>query len=180
MSLARPVRLIQSPRVRHLLAGASAAVMFAALGGSAGAGAANSHATSGLVVSTLTTKNYGTILQSSRTVYTLSPSKVACTAKCLIYWPEVLLPKGTTKVSAGHGVNGAALGTIKRANGRLQVTYAGKALYWFASDKSAGQVKGNVSDTWGKWSVVVLVKPAGAGNSTTTTTSGGGGGGIGF
>jgi predicted lipoprotein with Yx(FWY)xxD motif len=131
-------------------------------------------------VSTLTTKNYGTILQSSRTVYTLSPSKVACTAKCLTYWPEVLLPKGTTKVSAGHGVNGAELGTIKRADGRLQVTYAGKALYRFANDKSPGQVKGNVSDTWGKWSVVVLIKPAGGGGPTTTTTSGGAGGGVGF
>jgi predicted lipoprotein with Yx(FWY)xxD motif len=154
--------------------------MLATLSGPAVSGAASSRATSGLVVSTLTAKNYGTILQSTRTVYTLTPSKVACSAKCLTYWPEVLLPQGTTKATAGHGVNGAKLGTIKRAGGRLQVTYAGKALYWFAHDKSPGQVKGNLSDSWGKWSVVVLIKPAGGGSPTTTTTTGGGGGGIGF
>jgi hypothetical protein len=39
-------------------------------------------------------------------------------------------------------------------------------------------VKGNVTDTWGKWVDVVLVKPAG--KSTTTTTVSGGGGGVGF
>jgi hypothetical protein len=77
-------------------------------------------------------------------------------------------------------VSGAKLGTIKRPGGRLQVTYAGKALYWFAKDKVSGQVKGNLSDTWGKWSVVVLIKPEGGGSPTTTTTTGGGGGGIGF
>jgi predicted lipoprotein with Yx(FWY)xxD motif len=144
-----------------------------------GIGATTAGASSSLVVSTLTTKTYGTILTTSRTVYTLAPSKVACAAKCLTYWPEVLLPKGTQHPKAGHGVSAAKLGTIARPGGRLQVTYAGKALYWYSSDKSATDVKGDVTDTWGKWSAVVLVKPSGA-SSTTTTTSGGGGGGIGF
>ena len=175
MSLSRPIRI-----PHRLAGGASAAALAFALGGTAVSGAATPHASSPLVLTTLSTKTFGTILQSTRTVYTLSPSKVLCTAKCLTYWPEVLLPKGTTKARAGHGVNPAMFGTIRRAGGRLQVTYAGKALYWFASDKSSGQVKGNVSDTWGKWSVVVLVKPAGGGSPTTTATTGGGGGGIGF
>jgi hypothetical protein len=39
-----------------------------------------------------------------------------------------------------------------------------------------GQVKGNVTDTWGKWSVVVTATSA----TATTTTTAGGGGGIGF
>jgi predicted lipoprotein with Yx(FWY)xxD motif len=142
--------------------------------------AASAHASSSLVVSVLKTSTYGTVLQSTRTVYTLTPSKVACTATCLTSWPEVLLPRGATKATAAHGVNGAKLGTIPRAGGRLQVTYAGQALYWFALDKRPGQVKGNVSDKWGKWSVVVLVKPTAGGSPTTTTTTGGGGGGIGF
>jgi predicted lipoprotein with Yx(FWY)xxD motif len=139
--------------------------------------AANAHASRRFVVSTLVTNNFGTILQSSRTVYTLTPSKVPCTATCLVYWPEVLLPKGTTRATAGHGVNPARLGTIKRPGGRLQVTYQGRALYWFSFDKAPGQVKGNVRDTWGKWSVVV-VKPAAKGQGTASST--GGGGGIGF
>jgi hypothetical protein len=61
----------------------------------------------------------------------------------------------------------------------LQVTYAGKALYWYSGDTAPGQVKGNLTDTWGKWSDVVLVK-ASTSSPTTTTTSSGGGGGIGF
>ena len=43
---------------------------------------------------------------------------------------------------------------------RLQVTYSGKPLYFFSGDTAAGQVHGNVSDTWGKWSAVVTVKSA--------------------
>jgi predicted lipoprotein with Yx(FWY)xxD motif len=129
------------------------------------------------------TARFGTVLSATsgaitRTVYTLTPSKVACSAKCLQYWPEVLLAKGAKKPTAGAGVSASKLGTITRAGGRLQVTYAGKALYWFSKDTSQGQVSGNVSDTWGKWTDVVLVKPTGS--PTTTTTTAGGGGGIGF
>ena len=40
------------------------------------------------------------------------------------------------------------------------MTYAGKPLYWFSGDTAAGQVHGNVTDTWGKWSAVVTAKPA--------------------
>ena len=42
---------------------------------------------------------------------------------------------------------------MKRSGGTLQVTYSGKPLYWFSGDNAAGQVNGNVTDTWGKWSV---------------------------
>ena len=180
MNVTRPVRAPRITRARRLVAGASVATLLTTLGGAAVSGASSTRATSSFVLSALTTKSYGTILESTRTVYTLTPSKVACSAKCLTYWPEVLLPKGVTRATAGHGVNGAKLGTLNRTGGRLQVSYGGKALYWFANDKSPGQVKGSVSDTWGKWSVVVLVKPSGGGTPTTTTTTGGGGGGIGF
>jgi predicted lipoprotein with Yx(FWY)xxD motif len=37
-----------------------------------------------------------------------------------------------------------------RSGGVRQVTYSGKALYWFTYDTAAGQVNGNgVKDTWG-------------------------------
>jgi hypothetical protein len=74
-------------------------------------------------------------------------------------------------------VSAAKLGTVKVAAG-LQVTYGGKPLFWFSMDKLAGQVKGNVTDTWGKWADVVLAKPTG--KPVTTTTVAGGGGGVGF
>jgi predicted lipoprotein with Yx(FWY)xxD motif len=144
--------------------------------GLAGASAAeHSHAKSA-VVSTFKSAKVGTILSDGRTVYTLKPSATACTAACHKIWIEVLLPKGATRASAGAGVSAAKLGTLK-VTGGLQVTYGGKPLFWFFKDKVAGQVKGNVTDTWGKWTDVVLVKPA---KPTTTTTVAGGGGGVGF
>jgi len=146
--------------------------------GVAGASAAeHSHASASAKISTFKSAKVGTILSDGRTVYTLKPSATACTAACHKIWIQVLLPKGVTKATAGPGVSTAKLGTIKVSGGE-QVTYGGKPLFWFFQDKSAGQVKGNVTDTWGKWSDVVLVKPSG--KPTTTTTAPGGGGGVGF
>jgi predicted lipoprotein with Yx(FWY)xxD motif len=147
------------------------------VGASSASGAVHSHAQS-VVISTLKTAKYGTILVSGRTVYTLKSSSVKCTSTCLKFWAGVFLPKGATKATAGSGVNGAKLGTVKGVGGKMQVTYGGKALYYFSLDKAPGQVKGNVTDTWGKWSDVVTVKPKG--KPTTTTTVAGGGGGVGF
>lgn len=148
-------------------------------------GAASSHTSKNLVVSDQTISKFGTILVSGRTLYTLVPSATPCTVTCLKYWPALLLPKGDTRASAGRGVVASKLGTVKRAGGRLQVTYGGKPLYWFFKDTAPGQVHGNLTDTWGTWSVVVIKKTA---PSSTTTTDGGGttsttspnGGGIGF
>jgi predicted lipoprotein with Yx(FWY)xxD motif len=127
------------------------------------------------LISTTKTAKSGTVLVSGKTVYTLKASKTACGKACLKVWPEVLLAKGVKKAKAGTGVNAAKLGTIKRANGALQVTYAGKPLYHFIGDTAPGQVHGDVTDTWGKWSAVVTKAPSG---STSTTSSGSGGSGA--
>ena len=155
------------------------AVTFALLAASsvavASTGAMTSHASKSVVVSTATNATYGTILVSGNTVYTLKPNSVACTTECLKAWPEVLLAKGETKAVAGKGVNAALLGSVARPGGLRQVTYKGKALYWFYKDKAPGQVKGVGTDKWGKWSVVVTVKPSGGGTTTTTGNPGTGG-----
>jgi predicted lipoprotein with Yx(FWY)xxD motif len=127
------------------------------------------------VVSTRKTAQFGTILVRGKTVYTLKPSKVACGAECLKIWPPVLLPKGVKKPSASSGVNGARLGAVKTASGALQVTYGGQRLYYFVKDSAPGQVNGNVTDEWGKWSVVVTVKPAHPSGGSPTTSAGSGG-----
>ena len=141
------------------------------------AGAATTPAKT-VVVSAVRYPKFGTILVSGKTLYTLQASKTPCTALCQRTWPEFVLPKGVTKATAGKGVNASKLGTVMRANGIRQVTYAGKALYWFSGDKSAGQVHGNVTDTWGKWSDYVTVKAAapspGTGTTPTTSASTGG------
>jgi predicted lipoprotein with Yx(FWY)xxD motif len=164
---------------RSVSIGALLAVTLALLVLSVSAEAATtSRSSARVVISTVKNARFGTILVSGHTVYTLKPSAVKCTATCLRYWPAVLLPKGVAKATAGRGVNPAKLGSVRRAGGVRQVTYGGRALYWFARDTAPGQVKGNVTDTWGKWSVVVtkrLSTPV-----TTTTAAGGGGGGVGF
>ena len=131
-----------------------------------------------LVISTAANPRYGTILVSRTTVYTLkAASKVACGPKCLRVWPEVLLPMGVKRARAGKGTDATKLGTVKRKDGALQVTYAGKALYWFYEDNGPGQVNGNVRDKWGTWAVLVTATPASAvlppavGTTTVPTTT---------
>jgi len=178
----RPTRHQQSA-TRWLLSGRVAVAALAVAGVSAtagsisGAGALSAHSASKVVISTGVSSKYGTILVSGHSLYTLKPIGSGCTsAKCLKFWPQVLLPKGVKKAVAGAGVNASKLGTIKTAAG-LQVTYGGKALYWFSKDTRNGQVSGNVKDTWGSWSVVVTKAKSGGGGTTTTSP---GGGGIGF
>jgi predicted lipoprotein with Yx(FWY)xxD motif len=136
------------------------------------AGATTSRVAKAVVVSTVKSSK-GKVLASGKTLYTLRPSATACTAQCLKVWPELLLPKGVTKAKAGSGVKASKLGTVAPPGGVRQVTYGGKPLYWFVGDTGPGQVNGNVSDTWGKWSAVVTAKASGG--STTGTTAGSGG-----
>ncbi len=168
-----------APRILATCALAGAVLVIC--GASTLAGADENRTAPGTVISTFTSASTGTILVSGTTLYTLSPSKVACTATCLKYWPAVLLPAGTTTIVVGHGASRAQLSTVTLKDGRRQVTFKGKALYRFVNDKKLGQVTGNVTDTWGKWTDVVIVAPSHASPTTTTTSSnGGGGGGIGF
>jgi predicted lipoprotein with Yx(FWY)xxD motif len=144
------------------------------------AGAATSRVAKSVTVKTAKTAKFGKILVSGKTVYTLKPSGMACTATCLKVWPELVLPAGVTKATAGPGVSASKLGTVTRAGGIRQVTYSGKPLYWFSGDTAAGQVHGNVTDEWGKWSVVVTAKPAKSTSSSSSTSSGSSSGGAGF
>ncbi len=121
-----------------------------------------------VVISTSKSATFGTILVSGNTLYTLKPSKTACTAQCMKIWPAAVLPQGVTAATAGPGVKSSKLGTVTRANGVHQVTYAGQALYHFVKDTAPGQVNGNVTDTWGKWSDVAT---AGTGPTATKSPS---------
>jgi len=120
-------------------------------------------------ITTVKNAKLGTILVAGETVYTLKPSATACTAACLKAWPPVELPAGVMGATAGSGVDAAKLGTKARADGTLQVTYGGKPLYWFVKDTAAGQVKGNVTDKWGKWLTVATVPTKSKGGTNAGT-----------
>jgi predicted lipoprotein with Yx(FWY)xxD motif len=145
------------------------------------AGAVTSHQAKTVVISIASNASLGKYLVSGRTLYVIvKASKSACTTKCLKIWPAFALPKGVTKATAGIGVSASKLGTVTRAGGIRQVTYSGKPLYLFSGDKGAGQVHGNVSDTWGTWSAVVTVKAAKSSSSTGSGSTNTGTGGAAF
>jgi predicted lipoprotein with Yx(FWY)xxD motif len=72
-----------------------------------------------------------------------------CTGGCAQAWPAVVA-EGTP--TAGEGVDADDLGTTKRDDGTMQVTFYGHPLYTFASDTAAGQTNGQGSG--GVWFLV--------------------------
>ena len=79
------------------------------------------------------------------------------------------------KPQAGAGATQSLLGTTRRADGRLQVTYHGHPLYTFVLDTKAGQTKGEGLNKFG--AVWNAVSPNGSKIPKPTTGGGGGGGG---
>jgi predicted lipoprotein with Yx(FWY)xxD motif len=74
-----------------------------------------------------------------------------CYGECARAWPPVYT-KGAPR--AGRGVRQSLLGTTRRRDGRTQVTYAGKPLYFYAHE-GPGEVRcHNVNLNGGLWWVV--------------------------
>jgi predicted lipoprotein with Yx(FWY)xxD motif len=94
--------------------------------------------------------------------------KSACSGNCARFWPP-LLSQG--KATAGPGVRQSLLGSTRRSNGSIQVTYNRHPLYGFALDKRAGETKGEGNFAFGaKWYAVSAKGRAVVKASTTTTT----------
>jgi predicted lipoprotein with Yx(FWY)xxD motif len=69
-----------------------------------------------------------------------------CTGGCAKAWPPYVVKTAP---------KGRLLGTTRRADGKLQVTYAGRPLYYYVGDRKAGQILcQNVSEFGGLWLVV--------------------------
>jgi predicted lipoprotein with Yx(FWY)xxD motif len=101
--------------------------------------------------------NVGTALVDAqgRTLYLFEADKgdkSTCNGACASLWPPDTVG---AKPKAGPGVDAAKLGTTKRADGTLEVTYNGHPLYRYAADTQAGQDTGQGLDQFGaKWYVV--------------------------
>lgn len=78
-------------------------------------------------------------------------NRTVCYGECAKAWPPVYT-KG--KPRAGKGVQPSLLGTIKRRDGRRQVTYAGKPLYYYAHEQPGQVLCHNVTLNGGLWWVV--------------------------
>jgi predicted lipoprotein with Yx(FWY)xxD motif len=130
---------------------------------------------------TIVSTSHGKVLSDGTTVYTLKPSSTACGTNCLKVWAAVLLPSGVQQATAGSGVTASKLGTMNVPGVGVQLTYGGKPLYYFFKDKAPGQVKGNVTDKWGKWTAVVVSKSGSSSNSGSNSgSSNAGSGGASF
>jgi predicted lipoprotein with Yx(FWY)xxD motif len=97
--------------------------------------------------------------------------KSACNGQCVGYWPP-LIASGEPR--AGVGVKASLLGTTKRSDGRLQVTYNRHPLYTFVKDTRKGQTNGEGLDTFGaQW---FALSPTGAKIAKAGAAGGGYGG----
>ena len=75
-----------------------------------------------------------------------TPNTSNCYDKCAVAWPPLL----TTGAPVGtDGVDASKLGTTKRKDGSMQVTYNGWPLYYFVKDTKAGDTVGqDVGQVW--------------------------------
>lgn len=89
------------------------------------------------------------------TVYSFAKDKGAtssCYGACAEAWPAVI---ASGKPAAGEGAMSSQLGTTKRKDGTLQVTYAGHPLYTFVEDHKPGEANGNGSTAFGgEWNAL--------------------------
>jgi predicted lipoprotein with Yx(FWY)xxD motif len=100
-----------------------------------------------------------------RTLYLFTADKRGksdCYGKCASVWPPLIAARPTV----GSGLNASMLGTTKRTDRKLQVTYNGHPLYFFAKDAKAGDVRGEgIVHFGGTWSVVSAAGAAPASKS---------------
>jgi predicted lipoprotein with Yx(FWY)xxD motif len=95
-----------------------------------------------------------------RTLYVFAKDKrgkSSCTGKCAAFWPPLI---ASGRPLASRGVKASLLGTTKRPDGGLQVTYTHHPLYTFVKDVRKGQTNGEEVEAFGaEW---YAVSPAGA------------------
>ena len=105
---------------------------------------------------------YGTVLFDGRgrALYLFTRERgrtPACYGACAQAWPPFTTrgrPRG------GRGARGSLVGSARRSDGTLQVTYRGHPLYYYVGDRRPGDILcQNVVEFGGTW---LVVKPSGA------------------
>ncbi len=132
------------------LAGLAAAVFAAGALGSATTGPTR-------LVSTAHNAAIGkTILVTGRglSLYSLSVERhgrfICTNSACLSFWTPLTVSKGKKPTGV------AGLGTVRRPDGKIQVTYRGAPLYVFYLDRKRGDIGGNGFKDVGVWHPVTF------------------------
>src|SRR4051812_46226890 len=91
-------------------------------------------------------------------VFTRDPrGRSVCNGACARAWPPLIVHRRPT---AGRGLRQGLLGTTRRSDGRRQVTYAGRPLYYYVGDTRPRQIScQNVAEFGGTW---LVQSPSGA------------------
>jgi predicted lipoprotein with Yx(FWY)xxD motif len=176
------------PRLLKLSPAIAASLLIAACGSSSPTKTAThastpastaSSTSSAPMVKTASNPTLGTILVTGQgmTLYHLSgesAGKFICTTSaCMGVWHPLTVPAGTTPTGL------ASLGTVKRPEGTMQVTYKGSPLYTFAQDTKAGETNGQGIKDVGTWSAATTSgstsKPSTSAPPASAPSSSGGG-----
>jgi predicted lipoprotein with Yx(FWY)xxD motif len=118
-----------------------------------------------------------------RTLYLFAKDKhgrSACSGKCAGFWPPLI---ASGKPLATAGAKASLLGTTKRTDGRLQVTYNHHPLYTFVKDTRKGETNGEELNVFGAEWYAISAAGSKVEKSDTTGSSGGDptpGGGYGY
>ena len=167
----RQHRIARPSPGRAVLASVSLLAALAMLAAAHATAAAGSVAKVGVVKTAI-----GTILATGqgRTLYMFAADKhgrSACYGQCAHYWPPLLT---SGKPVAAPGAKASMLGTTRRKDGKLQVTYNGHPLYRYISDTQRGETGGQgLNLSGGLW---WALSPNGSLDKRKASSGGGGGG----
>jgi predicted lipoprotein with Yx(FWY)xxD motif len=141
----------------QLIAGVTAAVVFVLM--TAALAAAQPAARSATVTTARTGLGRILVNGSGRSLYLFEKDtrgRSACSGACAAYWPPLLANGRSVAI---EGAKPSLLGSIRRADGSRQVSYAGHPLYFFSGDTKRGQTTGEgLQDFGAGWYVLT---PAG-------------------
>ena len=82
-------------------------------------------------------------------LFTRDPrNRTRCYGACASAWPPFY---ARARPRAGRGVDPSLLGTIRRRDGRRQVTYKGQALYFYIDDPRGQVLCNDIVEFGGTW-----------------------------
>ncbi len=166
-----------------LVIAVAAGLMLASCGGDDDDPAMASSDTSGVTVSVASIDGVGDVLVAAdgAALYSAdqeADGRIDCTGACASDWIPLLTVRGGEP--SGSPEVEADLGTTKRPDGGVQVTYMGMPLYTFVKDGPGEATGDGFADTFAgddfTWHVVAIDGDAGSSEETESDDAAGGGG----